>query len=422
MSDPGPTSGAGASPILRAGSGLLAGTVAKVSGQVLGHLVLARHLGPGDYGVYAVALALAAFVAPAVELGAGQLLLRDVARGAHPGEATGRLLATGFRLAVPGVLAFAVLGAFLLPGAPPGPLLLLGLGVTIGSRLMMASRVFIAVGRPGTAAWLDAGYGASFAAAAVAAARLGSGAGTWLTVAGALLCAWGGLTVWRIQRTWPVPLASRSELLGTLRDGSHFAVASASASLAADLDKAMLARLGSVASAGLYGIASRIGYVALLPLMAFLGAAQPEFFRRGAMGLGAVRSLRVRVFRLSAAYAAMVVAGLGFAAPAIPVVLGDPYAEAVPLLRLLSLAIGLQILQYAFADALTSAGLQPERTRVIVGTLLLNAALNTLLIPAHGAMGAAVATILSQFACLGLLAWRVRVHEQRGRPVLEGRS
>jgi O-antigen/teichoic acid export membrane protein len=101
--------------------------------------------------------------------------------------------------------------------------------------------------------------------------------------------------------------------------------------------------------------------------------------------------------------------------------LGDAYAAAVPLLRLLAVAIALQILQYGYADSLTAVGLQHERTRVVVGSILLNVGLNAGLIPPYGARGAVLATIASQLACLALLAWRVRVLERREGPVSEVR-
>jgi O-antigen/teichoic acid export membrane protein len=107
---------------------------------------------------------------------------------------------------------------------------------------------------------------------------------------------------------------------------------------------------------------------------------------------------------LGASYGVLAAATLYLVAPALPVILGDEYRQAVAAVRWLAILPLLKALHYFGADALTGAGYQGVRTMLLVGIAVVNILLNAWLIPLYSWRGAAVATIVSD-ALLGAAIW-----------------
>jgi len=99
--------------------------------------------------------------------------------------------------------------------------------------------------------------------------------------------------------------------------------------------------------------------------------------------------------------------------------LGEAYAESVPLLRVLAVVILIRCLHYLPADVLTGMGHQGLRTVIQVAVLVANVALNLWLIPRFGVWGAAWATIICETALAVALWVALAVSVRRSLP--EGR-
>lgn len=87
----------------------------------------------------------------------------------------------------------------------------------------------------------------------------------------------------------------------------------------------------------------------------------------------------------------------GFGATAIvPVIYGESYAYAAPAFAVLSLALPLFFLNYALTHQVI--GWDGQRAYLLIVTLALagNVAANLLLVPTHGIIGAAIATVLTE--------------------------
>jgi O-antigen/teichoic acid export membrane protein len=185
-----------------------------------------------------------------------------------------------------------------------------------------------------------------------------------------------------------------------LREGAWFALAQSSANVYTDIDKTLLARLGSLSAAGVYSVAYRATSMAFTPVAGLLAASYARFFRRGADGIRGSRRFAVELLPAACLYGGAAGAVLFLAAPVLPRVLGSDYAEATDALRWLALLPLVQAVYYLAGDALTGAGHQRVRTAVQVGAAAANALLCLWLVPAHSWRGAAWATLIS----LGLLA------------------
>ena len=201
-----------------------------------------------------------------------------------------------------------------------------------------------------------------------------------------------------------------------LRHGLYFSVGISAKGFYTDADKAFLGHFASLGVVGMYASGFRVVQMALTPVRALASSSQTKFFREGERGL--VHSLRLAAQLARPLGLFSVVAAIGFlvAAPLLPVVLGPAYASSVDVVRalcLLPLVLGAQTL---VSDALTGAGHQGVRAAIQVLAALTACALNMVLIPAMGWKGAVVASYGSQvllFVVLLGAAWVLTAGRRR---------
>jgi O-antigen/teichoic acid export membrane protein len=222
------------------------------------------------------------------------------------------------------------------------------------------------------------------------------------TVVTALVVIVGGLIV------LGAPALDLHMLRAELGEGLFFSVGLSAQTIYNDIDKTMLAKLGDLASTGIYGAAYRIIDVTLVPMRSMLAAANPGFFRAGHQG-GIRNTLRYmrRMLMHSVGYSLAVVAGLILFAPIIPHILGADYARAVPALRWLAMLPLLKTFHSFFADALTGAGHQRTRACIQVLVAIFNVLINLWIIPAYSWVGAAWSSLASDGLLVLLMALAV---------------
>ena len=162
-----------------------------------------------------------------------------------------------------------------------------------------------------------------------------------------------------------------------------------------NIDKTMLARLGTLEATGTYAAAFRVVDIAFLPIGSLLAATYARFFQEGVEGVRATGRFAIQMLKLGGGYAIVAAAGLYAVAPVLPAVLGSEYHGAVTAVRWLALLPLLRAIHYFGADALTGAGYQVVRTVILVAVALLNLILNLLLVPRYSWHGAATAVLIS---------------------------
>jgi O-antigen/teichoic acid export membrane protein len=135
--------------------------------------------------------------------------------------------------------------------------------------------------------------------------------------------------------------------------------------------------------------------MALFPSLSHLYAHQPDAF---------VAARRRSLLTLTGMGAAIAIAGLGAAQVAFPIVMGGAYGESLMLFRVLLLALVLVFPSYVLMDSLSAAGRQHAVTYALALGAAANVALNVMLTPAYGALGAAIATVITEAIIVGLLA------------------
>ncbi len=391
----------------------LAGYGLRLVIQSVYFVIIARCLGPGQYGGFVAATALVNIIAPFSGMGSGNLLIKNVTQNkslfaVYWGNGLLVTLITGMVL-----VGFVVLSSVaLLPRTIPLFAILCisvsdlvvvqfvevaafafqafemlsrnaHLNVLISlTRLIGIVGLVIAMPHPTIYSWSVVYLAGSTLAASIAM--------IWVTV-----CLGG-------------PRISLNRIRRQGFEGLTFSTGLSAQTIYNDIDKTMLARLGTLEATGIYSAAYRLIEVAFLPVRALLNAAYPGFFRSGVDGIsGALRYSRRLLVRI-VPYSLFAFAVLMLGAPLVPRILGQQYANVTDALRWLSLLPLLKTFHYFAADALTGAGYQGVRTTVQVAIAIFNVLVNLWIIPLHGWRGAAWSSLASD-GLLALLLWGIAI-------------
>jgi O-antigen/teichoic acid export membrane protein len=399
-----------ASPLLRNASWLLAGQGLGLLLQAVYFVILARLLGPLQYGIYAGAFAFASLLAQYSPLGTGTVFLRYVSSD-HSAFAVywGNILAV--TLVVGGALTAALdlLGGRLLNPSSAALVLLAAISNCFFAQLTIeSSRVFQTFEQMRFTAVLNllTNLLRTVAAAAMLVTIHRATAWQWAFAAMLVSAIGAVVTVTTITIRFGRPRFSAELFAKRGLEGVGFSVAMSTTSLYNDLDKTMLSHYGMNQANGIYSMAYRIVDIATIPIFSMRDAALPRLFKLGASGLAGSADLSYRLLRRALPLAAIVSAAMFLAAPLIPHVVGPGFAESVMALRWLCLIPVLRSIHQMTGCALTGAGLQNYRTGTQFVAAATNFLLNLWLIPRCGWHGAAWSSLITD-AALALMNWGV---------------
>ena len=375
-------------------------------------ILIARSLGPSEYGAFVGAVSLVALVAPFAGLGSGNLLVKNVSRKPD-------LFAEywGNSLLISGISGLILLGFVLavarlvLPASIPWLLILL---ICVSDLLVVRAAE---IGAQGFQAVDELRYTAFLTVLPYILRMIGAVIVFFVWRRATALCwSWFYLACTVISAVVAVSVASHKlgapklalwRIRGELVEGFYFGASMSAQTVYNDVDKTMLARLSTLDATGIYGAAYRLIDVSFTPVRSVLNAAYANFFRHGEAGMSASYGYAKKLLKKTTGYSLLVSLGLFVAAPIVPVILGSDYTRVVEALRWLALLPFFKSMHYFLADALTGAGYQRIRTVAQIGVALFNVGLNLWLIPAYSWRGAAWsslasdgALVLAMYACV----------------------
>lgn len=403
---------------------MLGGVTAIAAGMVfLTQTLLARHLGPASYGLFASSLVTVTMVAPLAGFGLFQFRLK--AYGVE-GWAANRWLAPSLRFtALSTAIALALVVAWALAGPASGdtrftllvlsPVVLGTLCVNIvtnklrleerfaqmaawqlaipGSRLLVASMVL----------FLPLEHRSLAVAYSAIAILVGL---STLPHLRALLRGDMDLKGYgpRVPPTGP-PLVEPS--LGKVwSEAWAYGLVALLYPIFFQISTVLLKYLGSDEEAGHYGIAMAImTAVYLIPTTIYQKYLLAKLHRWAAHD----RPRFFEVYRKAAwamlGLGLLIAAGLATVAPSgVPLVFGAPFRPVVPILMVLAFCVPIRFLSTAVASVLLTEHHMRYRVYTTALATVLVVMLNGLLIPRSGALGAAVATVVGE-AVLLLATW-----------------
>ncbi len=371
-------------------------------------VVVARSLGASQFGAFAAAAALASVIAPFASLGSQNIMVLKTATQSHE---TFRLY-FGTSLAVTAVLGSALvvsIDAVVRLTLPRNSSVAMVLPWVLVSELLFSRASDISIH---SFQCFRRGAHAAHLSVLFAASRAIFGVVLWLAVSRPTAVTWGELyalssavgavlSVYVVCRTVGLPrLPTVRALREVFRLGPFFAIGTASQTIYSDIDKFMLGRFGTPYAAGIYTGAYRIATMGVLPINAFIFAANPDFFYLGAKEPLALRELVARALKMGTAYAALVTAILFALAPALPIILGHSYEQSRLILQLLAPLPLIQTVHLVCGNALMGVGGQARRSAVQVCLALFNVGINLWLIPMYGWRGGVASTLATE----GILA------------------
>ncbi|MBA3263405.1 MAG: polysaccharide biosynthesis C-terminal domain-containing protein [Thermoleophilaceae bacterium] len=399
-----------------AGPVAVRGGTVRVAGYAVGVLLtvgsaalLFRHLGVVDTGRYLTVLALTSIVAGITDVGLTTIGLRELA---VRDESEKRLLIRdllGLRLVL-SVVGVAVAGAFALAVGYDAQMvtgtLLAGVGVVAVALQATLSVALMVELRLGWVAILDLIRQALLVAGILALVAAGAGILPFLALQGPTAVAALALTAWLVHLSVPLtPAFHPDRWRALLREVLPFAAATI---VAAVYFRAALIVLGLVSTdvqTGYFGAAFRISEVLLMVPNIVVGAAFPIFARAARddhdrLGYGVDR-----VFQASLVLGGMVLVALTLGAPfAIEVVAGSQFEPSEDVLRIQAVALMASFVTTTLFYALLSLRMHRSILAVVVVLLAANVTLAWILGAAHGATGAAYATLASEVVGL-VAAW-----------------
>jgi O-antigen/teichoic acid export membrane protein len=164
------------------------------------------------------------------------------------------------------------------------------------------------------------------------------------------------------------------------------------------VDTLMLFALGSASAVAAYEAAFKLFEVSQLAVrpvaMVFFPIAAGLAAARDWVGFAAVLRKLLAISAAAGTLAAIVV--LVGAGRVVPLVWGSAYADSVPVLQVLYLAVPALFVSFVIVFLANALHLERAAIRVLAWGLVANLALNSVAIPAWGPIGAAATTLLTQ--------------------------
>ena len=372
---------------------------ARAVGGVVATVLVARTLGPHDFGRFQFALALTLLLSFVVMLGLPKLLVRELSR--DPDGAVTRIDSALFiSLVAGGAVSGPLLGIGWLAGADMSLLLMAGLTMIADSMARIVMSLFWAVERmryEAVAVGIQESAFVTFTLLVLAA----DGGVEGVMLAYLTSRAVGFVVAWVIAATklsCPTrPRRHAGVVRPMLKATVPFAIDDGLSLAYVRIDAVLLGVLKGPTAVGLYQSATNLVlYLNVLPRMLNM-SMYPQMSRAWPDHPWALRHLRDASLRILGAVAIPITVGSFLLAPEIfGTLYGPKFEPAVRFYQLLVLVIPLRILGNTLGTAITSVDRQAQRAFIVGVAAALNLGLNLILIPMWSIDGAVVATLVTE--------------------------
>jgi O-antigen/teichoic acid export membrane protein len=398
----------------------LAGELSNMALTFVFGVVAARYLGPERNGVYAYAMSVVWLLLVFTDMGMTTLLTREIARD-QAALARELPLVIGLRFVLGLGLTVVAWGISLRAGPSPGAakaLRLMAL-ILILTPLGAYYMVFRAVERMDLSAWVQfiSRLVSVLVLLAVSLTALGVYGVIAATLAGTVATAAVVLALLpRIGVAPRVRFAPRQwgVLLGR---AFPFLAMSILWEVYNRIDQTLIPYFADMRANGLYAVASRCAFIFTVISTAVNAAVFPYFSRRAVESAAPLRSGLAGLYRYMAVFGLGIAVFIGVPAAGWLVFLfGNAYRPAAPALTVLTAAMPMLFLYSLNVSTLYSCNRQRVVLWITLGSVALDVALDLLLIPRMGFVGAAVATLATN-ACYFLGTYAAARQALGGLPV-----
>ena len=386
-------------------------------------LLVARLLGPREYGAFAGVAALAVLLGTLATFGTHLVLLgevsREPARRAEilPYAAPFTLLCGAILL---GIYLLVCITALREAGVPITVLIAIGITETLLQPLFsLPAAEHLALGRVARSQLLTtlplalrlvvaalvflldpvdplAVYGYGYLVASIIA----------VVIATATMPApWPRLPLWR--------LPNKTEL----RAAAGYAAINITATTPAELDKTLATKLLPLAASGVYAAGARVIGATVLPVLAMMLSSLPRLFREGQAQFERTAHLLRWIFGAAFAYGVTLAVGLWFIAPVFVWLFGVKYHGIEHMIHWLCLAVPGMTLRIAVGNVLMALGKPWMRVSYEVAGLIVLIITSVVLTSYFHAIGMPLALACSEWSMTAVgitLVYAVRRQQSRG--------
>ncbi len=348
--------------------------------------IAVKALKPEQYGAFIAATALVEIVSPFSTLGAGDVMIKEVARDrtCFP-KYWGNALSLNFLSATVLIIALTLISPIVLPKDFPIQLIIIAAitNLIFGRAIDLAGNAYQAVSNLKRTAQLQIIPHVLRAVSAIVMINVvpRPQAIDWLIFGLISIGISGIISLVLVHCELGAPHFTGRIRKAELLEGSYFAVGLSAQSIYNDIDKTMLARLATLEATGFYAAAYRLLDMAFVPIRSLLASSYSRFFEAGKSGVRGSLTVAKTILPIMLGYSTIAAIGLMLCAPIVPLILGAEYASTVEALRWLAPILVFRALQFIAADTLAGADLQSRRSAIQITIAVLNIGLNFWLIP-----------------------------------------
>jgi O-antigen/teichoic acid export membrane protein len=388
-------------------SALAVGQIVSMALGFVTHAILARTVGPSDYGVLGFAIAVLSYFGIAASLGTDSWAGREIA--SHRG-ATRQILNTilSLRLALAVLSAFGVI-VFIMAWHPDSltTTMVLIQAISLFTAAVTLDFAFQGVERLDAVARRQSLSSLIALAGVTSVLTLGGGiiAASAMFQAAALISTL--VMLWEFSRIAGLPRFSReviSEWRRILAESAPLAITVVVITVYLYIDIVMLGFLRPGAEVGHYVAATRILVVGLVVASVLRTAVSPVLTRLQSSPVERAE-IGSHHARIVAAFGGLAAAGGFVLAPEIlEIVFGAQFRDAASTLRILMVSLMFMNVVEVYHTQLVAWRMQTQQMWIMIAGAVFNVAINLVLIPRHGMDGAAFATLASTLLILMLAA------------------
>jgi O-antigen/teichoic acid export membrane protein len=386
-------------------------------------VLIVRNLGAADYGQYAAVLAFGAMFVFLADLGLSPYMVREVARWRDVPDGVervnalfGDVLLLRFLLSV--LAALLLIATAWLTGRPMVMTIAIALG-TLG--LIMYSiqgssdAMLAGFERLDLSAGSKVSYQLVFVLAGAAALLLGTG---YYGLIGANLLGIAVMTIicWRGARTLSLrpSRAVARNWPALLRASIPFGIIGFTLGLSYKFDSVLLNIFRSDAETGYYNAAYNLVFSTVMLSNVINTSLYPSLTRQAASAPHTLPAIYERALRYLLALALPIAVGAAMLADQIvPFLFKAAYLPAVPALQIVICVVPLMFASEFLGYVVLIAGDERRAARAVVVSTGFNVALNLLIVPRFGFLGAAAMTVLTEAVLVGQYLWMQRAQMRK---------
>ena len=211
-------------------------------------------------------------------------------------------------------------------------------------------------------------------------------------------------SIFVVVRHFGIPRFSIRLFFRRIAEGFGYAISLSASAIYNNFDKTLLSHYAMNVANGIYSLAYRITNLATMPSYAIEMAAVPRMFQKAAGSMREFQAYGHALLKRSIASGAVVSVILYVCAPVIPCFVGSRFQSSVLALRWLCLLPLFRSVHEIAGSMLTASGHQRYRVMAQFTVAGLNLILDVWLIPSHGWLGAAWASLATD-AVLALVCY-----------------